>query len=102
MTLEESTAKFTGRRVQFVGMFGNANGPIGQGLASHQPRRMGYTPTRPRAVAPRGHPLRLNVASRCDNHPTSSHIKRKRCEPCLPVSPPPCPITLQRSAPTPR
>jgi hypothetical protein len=29
-TLEEMKAKFTGRRVQFVGMFGNAAGPVGK------------------------------------------------------------------------
>jgi hypothetical protein len=30
MTTEDFKAKFAGRRVQFVGMFGNANGPIGK------------------------------------------------------------------------
>jgi hypothetical protein len=30
MTLEEMKAKFAGRRVQFVGMMGNTDGPIGK------------------------------------------------------------------------
>jgi hypothetical protein len=30
MTLEEMKARFTGRHVQFVGMFGTTDGPIGK------------------------------------------------------------------------
>ena len=30
MTLEESKDRFTGKRVQYVGMFGNAAGPVGK------------------------------------------------------------------------
>lgn len=30
MTLEEMKTKFTGRRVQFVGMMGNTAGPVGK------------------------------------------------------------------------